>query len=304
MTIEVKSPAGLTVALSGCGEVCIDWGDGNETATELFPHFSEYSHQYEKMFVCTIIITGDDITGLICPEIESIERVETDTDDPYIYFIHANRVTELNVSNINHLLELRCCNAELQNIDVSRNSKLQKLHCDNNRLIVLDVSNNSGLIELSCSRNKLTSLDVSRCSALKKLDCSNNRIPAMDVSHNPALETANWDSDENIAMNEKMQTLIIPATSEMPYVCFDALNWTFEMTGRGTPKNAASDPFFLKLSDWLQYWFEEYQQINSTIIVNFRLDYCNDEFYKWLNFYVFRKLNNFHGKGRNNHQLV
>ena len=275
MTITVKFPACLTIALAGCGEAYIDWGD--ESANDIFTlssDFTEYSHKYEKISGCVITIAGDNVTGLRCPEIEVIECVETDTDDPYVYSVYKNTVTAL---------------------DVSRNTQLQKLFCNNNRLTALDVSHNIALTVLSCFNNKLTSLDVSHNRALINLDCSHNLIPFIDLSHNTLLEIANIESSENLILNEKMQSLIVQATSETPYVCFDARKWILEMTGRGTAKN--STPFFLKLFDWLNYWHQNYQQINSAIVVNFRFDYYNDDFSKWLYFYIFRKLNNLHGKG-------
>jgi Leucine-rich repeat (LRR) protein len=172
MTITVEAPSYLVIELAGCGEVQIDWGDNSKKDAFMLTSddFSEVCHEYENISECTITISGNDITGLCCPEIREIEC----NDNAHTYIVKQNKVTALDVSRNNNLLILLCCNGELKELDVSKNTNLQELYCIGNKLTVLDVSNNIALTDLLCNQNSLTALDVSRNTALLRLDYSDN----------------------------------------------------------------------------------------------------------------------------------
>lgn len=55
-----------------------------------------------------------------------------------------------------------------------KRTALVELKCTNNNLVQLDISNNIALIDLSCSENQLTQLDVSKNTLLEELLCEGN----------------------------------------------------------------------------------------------------------------------------------
>lgn len=64
-----------TVAMAGSGSASIDWGDGSAKETyTILPSYNSpdnlgsFSHSYTSTSVSTITVTGENITGLRCPE--------------------------------------------------------------------------------------------------------------------------------------------------------------------------------------------------------------------------------------------
>ena len=95
-----------------------------------------------------------------------------------------NKITELDVSNLNYLEELECWNNKLLNLNLSELENLLHLKCSNNQISQLDLSNLNYLEQLECTRNNLTSLDVSELENLKNLGCGINNILELDLSNN------------------------------------------------------------------------------------------------------------------------
>jgi len=67
-----------------------------------------------------------------------------------------------------------------------------------------------------------------------------------------------------------MNTLIIDATIQTPYICFDSENNKFEITGKSLPEDA--DEFYLPVLDWLKKYKK--QAVNQTFF-HFKIDYFN-----------------------------
>ena len=77
---------------------------------------------------------------------------------------------ELDVSNLNRIVELRCSRNQLTKLNVSNLTKLRELHCSVNQLDELDVSNLIQLEKLYCYENKLANLDVSKLNNLQLIN--------------------------------------------------------------------------------------------------------------------------------------
>ena len=67
-----------------------------------------------------------------------------------------------------------------------------------------------------------------------------------------------------------MNTLIIEATNQTPYICFDIENNKFEITGKSLPED--SDEFYKPIINWLT----DYQnQASEKTFFHFKFDYFN-----------------------------
>ena len=84
------------------------------------------------------------------------------------------------------LIELKCENRHISQLDLSQNTKLEYLYCKNNELTQLDLSKNPNITILDCSDNKLEKLDVSHQN-LESLYCSNNNLDELNVKNSEKL---------------------------------------------------------------------------------------------------------------------
>ncbi|MCI6161044.1 MAG: DUF6383 domain-containing protein [Prevotella sp.] len=101
-----------------------------------------------------------------------------------------SRLSELDLSGMEHLVELSCSGNNLSTLDLADCKRLVSLTCNNNHLSALDVSRNAQLEQLACYANELTRLNVENCSLLSYLDCSVN--PGLsNVSFPASLTTLN-----------------------------------------------------------------------------------------------------------------
>ena len=114
------------------------------------------------------------------------------------------------ISAFTNLVDLRCSNNSIEEVDLSQNINLQELSISNNLLSVIDLSQNTqltylaiatnnltsidviqhfGLLELHVSDNLLTNLDLSQNLLLTDLTAGDNNIPTIDLSNNTNLES-------------------------------------------------------------------------------------------------------------------
>jgi PKD repeat protein len=100
-----------------------------------------------------------------------------------------NFLTNLNITSNTALVYLDCNHNQLTGLDVSSNTALKNLYCNFNQLTSLNISSNTALTHLECYVNQLTSLDVSTNTSLNFLQFSTNQIASIDVSTNTALST-------------------------------------------------------------------------------------------------------------------
>ena len=156
MTMTTQQ-SNVAILMRGYGTMTIDWGDKTEIETySLIASVAQtYTHTYSGSTIHTIIITGDNITFLECPD---------------------NGLTKLNISKNLALTELRCERNPLKNLDVRSNSALIGLDCFDNELSILDVSKNTEIIALNCNNNQLTKLDLSNNSKMVGMSCNNNKL--------------------------------------------------------------------------------------------------------------------------------
>lgn len=87
-----------------------------------------------------------------------------------------------------NLIELKCYQNDLTELNISQNVNLQKLFCLGNQLSSLNVTQNVNLITISCADNLLTEIDVTQNVNLQKLYCYFNQIEMLDTSNNINLQ--------------------------------------------------------------------------------------------------------------------
>ena len=106
-------------------------------------------------------------------------------------------LTELDLSPMPGLTELRCRRNQLTELDLSPVPGLKELWCGGNPLTELDLSPVPGLTRLDCYCNRLTELDLSPVPGLTRLWCSDNQLTELDLSPVPGL-TRLWCSDNQL----------------------------------------------------------------------------------------------------------
>lgn len=130
-----------------------------------------------------------------------LEKLEV-TNNPKLKTLlcYANLLTSLKITNTPEMVYLDLganvggypfptwTGNYLTEIDLSGMSKLENLKCSCNRLNALDLSNNPVLHELICDTNNLTSLDVSKNPLLRTLLFDFNQLTEIDLSHNPEMD--------------------------------------------------------------------------------------------------------------------
>ncbi len=108
----------------------------------------------------------------------------------------AEHIVSLNIDNSNisdltgieyfvNLGGLRCCNNNLDKLDLSKNTNLSSLYCYNNNITSLKIDSCIELIRLYCGNNQITEIDVSRFNKLYRFSCYSNKIVNLDLSNNP-----------------------------------------------------------------------------------------------------------------------
>lgn len=143
-------------------------------------------------------------------EIESLQGVEFFTSLSSLICPN-NRLSKLDVRNIESLWELNCSYNLLDELDISNNTNLNILDCSNNQLTYLNTSNQYNLKDLNCSYNLITNLDLSANELLRGLVCSGNQLTDLDVSHLSDLKTLscenNYLSNLDVSKNDKLSHL-------------------------------------------------------------------------------------------------
>ena len=90
------------------------------------------------------------------------------------------------IEKFTELIELKCENRYISQLDLSQNTKLEYLYCKNNELTELNLRYNPNITILDCSDNNLDKLDVSHQN-LESLYCSNNNLDELNVKNSEKL---------------------------------------------------------------------------------------------------------------------
>lgn len=90
------------------------------------------------------------------------------------------------IEKFTELIELKCENRHISQLDLSQNTKLVYLYCKNNELTELNLRYNPNITILDCSDNNLDKLDVSHQN-LESLYCSNNNLDELNVKNSEKL---------------------------------------------------------------------------------------------------------------------
>lgn len=169
MVVTVSGDTPVKLGVYGKGDrvanLSIDWGDGSVSSGE-FDINEEHVYQDAKEY--TITISGNDISGFNCPNLN---------------------IVSLDLTKCPGLTSLICYNSNLKNLDLSENKALVNLCCNVNQLTTLDTRNATELEYVDCSVNQLISIDISRNTKLKYFNCNDNELTILNTSNNIEL---NW----------------------------------------------------------------------------------------------------------------
>ena len=164
--------------LAGSGTATVDWGDGSEKVTltlleDIYPAV-QFRHTYPSATIRTIIVNGDNITGLSCGYITSLD---------------VSRNTELKYLDTGPVL--------LKSLDVSKNVALTVLQVGGD-FTSLDLSKNTALTYLKVAGG----LSVSTLNALFGTLHNNTVSPAEGQQTAKIINIRTWygeDFDRSIA---------------------------------------------------------------------------------------------------------
>lgn len=134
----------------------------------------------------------------------SVEYLNS-TSSPYL--------TNLDVSLMPNLKNLRCNFNKLTSLDVSSLNYLEVLQCSNNELTSLIIGNLPFLKEIAMTSNELTSIPLENLPNLESLWCDFNNLETLDVSKLNSLTTLHCSGNE--------LTSLIPSPSIKELMCYN-----------------------------------------------------------------------------------
>ena len=126
----------------------------------------------------------------------------------------SNQLSSLDVSENEHLRNLRCNDNSLSSLDVSKNTNLTTLYCSSNQLSTLNISKNIKLTDLLCSSNQLSTLDIGENIKLQYFNCAINLIANLDFSQNPDLTRLSCDNNQLKSLILDQKTKLISLSCE------------------------------------------------------------------------------------------
>ncbi len=169
-------------SVAGSGSAVIDWGDGDTEEVTLAPTsvsgngfmYLEARHQvghtYADATPKTIIITGDDVTGL-WPGYIGVSEIDV-TGMPTLEYldVQGEKLSVLEVSQNPALEYLDCAANNISSLEVTGNSALTFLRCGMNNFSVVDLSGLANLTAVSYDvGTPLSSFNVTGCTALAQI---------------------------------------------------------------------------------------------------------------------------------------
>lgn len=167
MVVNTSQNASVRLSVYGKGNqttnLNIDWGDGTTSSGE-FDINEEHIYQESKEY--TIIISGNDISGFNCPNLD---------------------IVSLDLTQCPKLTSLNCYSSNLAVLDLSKNASLVNLYCYDNKLTSLNLEAATGLEYLDCNTNQLTTLDITMNTELEYINCNYNELAALNTSNNMGL---------------------------------------------------------------------------------------------------------------------
>ena len=231
ITMTTEQGGQVSFRLGGSGIATVDWGDGSERISLTLKEYGvDFRHTYPNATMRTILINGDNITGLWsdCIRLTGLDvrrnsklmRLEV-RDDPLTSLdvsrntalenltVITTPLTSLNVSRNTTLESLIVGGTPLSSLDVSRNIALTHLEVCTISLTSLDMSRNTALTHLYVNNSQLTNLDVSRNTALTFLSVQNNQLTNLDVSRNTALTHLNASNNQLTNLDVSRNTALL-----------------------------------------------------------------------------------------------
>lgn len=138
-----------------------------------------------------------DATNLIAKDLSGNYFKIDANNDSEIQFTEAEQVSYLylkqsgiasleGIAGFTNLLELRCSENLLTEIDLTGLINLLELHCSDNQITALDLDAVSGLQLLHCDNNMLTTLNANNLHQLTELHCSSNPLQSLFIKNGMA----------------------------------------------------------------------------------------------------------------------
>jgi uncharacterized repeat protein (TIGR01451 family) len=91
------------------------------------------------------------------------------------------------IQNFNNVIDLRCSQNNISELDISNMPKLNAVNCDANKIVSINHSGTPNLRGLSCIDNLLKNLDLSGFLILTELQCDRNQLESLGTDSMPEL---------------------------------------------------------------------------------------------------------------------
>ena len=108
-------------------------------------------------------------------------------------------ISQIDVSKLTKLKELKISDGNLSELDVSNNPELEVLYCSNNKLKTLDLSNCSKMYELRCEKNELSNIILAKGLRMKDFIAHENSFTQLDM--NNAIVYGWWKYDTKVSIS-------------------------------------------------------------------------------------------------------
>lgn len=171
--------------------------------------------------------------SLYCPNLTSLNLTNLENLKTLYYY---GKMTTIDVSDCSNLLNLTCVGGipsnpipeenKITSINLSNVNKLVNLDLTGNNISNLDLSNCPNLEMIAVSYNDLTSLDLGDLAYVKAIDCNNNLLTSLDLSNFFNLQNVYCQNNQLTTLSTKngiIEDFIdFSGNPELTSICSDA----------------------------------------------------------------------------------
>ena len=150
------------------------------------------------------VIAIDLNNGYNGSKISDLTGIEYFTSITYLD-VSNNTLTELNLSGLSELTNIKCYRNQLLSLDVTDCINLTELLCYENALTSIDVSKSTKLVTLWIYKNQLTELDLSS-NNITSLYCDDNQIKSLNLNGNTNLHELQCRNNQLTSLDISMAT--------------------------------------------------------------------------------------------------
>ncbi|NOT36249.1 MAG: T9SS type A sorting domain-containing protein [Saprospiraceae bacterium] len=142
--------------------------------------------------------------------------------------ISANKLTSLNVNDLEKLEGLECQSNQLDILAIDKCPLLQGIICSNNKLTELNIKNAPYITTLDCAGNKLKVLDLSNMTNTEQLLCEKNQLSTLNLSALSKLWVL-YCYENNLTSlllktGKRIDQLNFEKNANLSYICCDEKN--------------------------------------------------------------------------------